>query len=334
MAESCASSPSMYASDSPSPVPSASQTPHNYTNGYHSSIEFVNIGSPGSHSNHGHSQNSEDHHSFIKRPLNAYMIWTVEERKKILAKDPKMKMNDVSRIMGEKWKSLSDKEKKPYFEQSKQYKLDHKRALRENPDLLYRPQRKKPSRNSVVKQDIPMESESSTAAAVATGSAPGTYLSNGMTSIPQQRYSVPQANGTVVVAQPVVFSSLQLQSPQRTPVTVGSFQTPQSSIQRNYPSQTGTFTHLSNGFHIHHHQQPSYHSHQSLPQSLAVNPAQMLDLYYTSLCQPAFPEPGETNGMAPPQYYLDQYQQLLMQSVPTAVNHANVPAGYSVYGAM
>uniref|UniRef100_A0A914RID8 Uncharacterized protein n=1 Tax=Parascaris equorum TaxID=6256 RepID=A0A914RID8_PAREQ len=26
------------------------------------------------------------------------MIWTVQERKKILAKDPKMKMNDVSRL--------------------------------------------------------------------------------------------------------------------------------------------------------------------------------------------------------------------------------------------
>lgn len=33
MAESCASSPSMYASDSPSPAPSASQTPHHYSNG-------------------------------------------------------------------------------------------------------------------------------------------------------------------------------------------------------------------------------------------------------------------------------------------------------------
>lgn len=40
-----------------------------------------------------------DDHQFIKRPLNAYMIWTVQERKKILAKDPKMKMNDVSRLV-------------------------------------------------------------------------------------------------------------------------------------------------------------------------------------------------------------------------------------------
>jgi len=36
---------------------------------------------------------------FIKRPLNAYMIWTRQERKRILADDPKMKMNEVSKAV-------------------------------------------------------------------------------------------------------------------------------------------------------------------------------------------------------------------------------------------
>ena len=36
---------------------------------------------------------------YIKRPLNAYMIWTRQERKKILQEDPKMKMNEVSKAV-------------------------------------------------------------------------------------------------------------------------------------------------------------------------------------------------------------------------------------------
>jgi hypothetical protein len=36
---------------------------------------------------------------YIKRPLNAYMIWTRQERKRILTDDPKMKMNEVSKAV-------------------------------------------------------------------------------------------------------------------------------------------------------------------------------------------------------------------------------------------
>ncbi|VDD92707.1 unnamed protein product [Enterobius vermicularis] len=41
VAESCASSPSMYASDSPSPAPSASQTPHHYSNGPRGDLALI-----------------------------------------------------------------------------------------------------------------------------------------------------------------------------------------------------------------------------------------------------------------------------------------------------
>lgn len=47
-----------------------------------------------------------DESQFIKRPLNAYMIWTQEERKKILAQDPTLKMNDVSRMVNIKFLTI------------------------------------------------------------------------------------------------------------------------------------------------------------------------------------------------------------------------------------
>uniref|UniRef100_A0A914HB47 Sex-determining region Y protein n=1 Tax=Globodera rostochiensis TaxID=31243 RepID=A0A914HB47_GLORO len=82
-------------------------------------------------------------HKFIKRPLNAYMIWTRQERKRILTDDPKMKMNEVSKAMGEKWKKMSDKDKKPYFELAKKFSEEHKLVLQEHPELQYAPSKKK-----------------------------------------------------------------------------------------------------------------------------------------------------------------------------------------------
>ncbi|VDM09507.1 unnamed protein product [Wuchereria bancrofti] len=66
------------------------------------------------------SASPADDHQFIRRPLNAYMIFTKQERKKLLALNPNMKMHEASRIMGEKWKNMSEKEKRQYFEASKQ----------------------------------------------------------------------------------------------------------------------------------------------------------------------------------------------------------------------
>nr|CAD2205889.1 unnamed protein product [Meloidogyne enterolobii] len=80
---------------------------------------------------------------FIKRPLNAYMIWTRQERKRILADDPKMKMNEVSKAMGERWKKMTDKEKKPFFEEAKKHSEEHKQALQDHPELQYAPSKKK-----------------------------------------------------------------------------------------------------------------------------------------------------------------------------------------------
>uniref|UniRef100_A0AC34GQK6 HMG box domain-containing protein n=1 Tax=Panagrolaimus sp. ES5 TaxID=591445 RepID=A0AC34GQK6_9BILA len=88
------------------------------------------------------TSNANNQHRYIKRPLNAYMIWTVEQRQKI-HKEPRQKMNEISRAMGEVWKKMTDAEKAPYFEQAKKYSDEHKKALRDNPNLAYVPSKKK-----------------------------------------------------------------------------------------------------------------------------------------------------------------------------------------------
>jgi len=41
--------------------------------------------------------------------------------------------------MGEKWKAMTDAQKKPYFELARKFALEHKQALQEHPELTYAP---------------------------------------------------------------------------------------------------------------------------------------------------------------------------------------------------
>uniref|UniRef100_A0A914ZNM9 Sex-determining region Y protein n=1 Tax=Parascaris univalens TaxID=6257 RepID=A0A914ZNM9_PARUN len=358
MDESRGSTPSVDVSDSPSPAPSSSQTPTHpgYANGYHNgSTDFCGLGSPGPQNNlsthmQAHPLQSRspagmhvasllDDHQFIKRPLNAYMIWTVQERKKILAKDPKMKMNDVSRLMGEKWKTLSDKEKRPFFEMSKQSKLEHKKALKDNPNLIYHPQRKKPLKGLLKGGDaspsMDIASGTSLSSAIAqpptlqsaTRPRPNGYSSSPYQQTGSQSQVLAATPGTVLVAQALgVRTPLHVQSTtqQGTPISF-TFHTPQTQSTMQQRSAHTSAQYSTNAT------QHNGVIQQGAPASMH----QMLDLYYTSLCQPAFPEPGETNTMAPPQYYLDQYQQLHYQAVANQhYGHQTVTAGHASYQAI
>lgn len=79
----------------------------------------------------------EDLH--IKRPLNSFMVWAKERRRQMNRDNPKMRNAEISKILGEEWKQLSDDVKKPFIEEAirlrRQHKIDH-------PNYRYRPRRK------------------------------------------------------------------------------------------------------------------------------------------------------------------------------------------------
>lgn len=52
--------------------------------------------------------------SVAKRPLNAYMRFAVDERKKVVKENPKMCITDVARELGTRYKKLSDAQKDKY----------------------------------------------------------------------------------------------------------------------------------------------------------------------------------------------------------------------------
>jgi transcription factor SOX4/11/12 (SOX group C) len=71
--------------------------------------------------------------------MNAFMVWSQLERRKIIQRNPDAHNAEISKNLGKKWRTLSEEERQPFIDEAERLRLLH---IKEYPDYKYKPKKK------------------------------------------------------------------------------------------------------------------------------------------------------------------------------------------------
>ncbi|CAH8490135.1 unnamed protein product [Schistosoma turkestanicum] len=187
----------------------------------------INI-TPSSNNNNINNHRKEDR---VKRPMNAFMVWSRGQRRRMAQENPKMHNSEISKRLGSMWKSLCESDKKPFIDEAKRLRANH---MAQYPDYKYRPRRK----------HKPLDRQKKNSSSL-TASIMGGYLNN---TISGSRISGVPSVGSV----PLTHSSRNIPN-LFDPLTTSSLQT-----QNHF----GQPIHKHEHHHHHHYQQQQQQQQQ------------------------------------------------------------------------